>query len=171
MMVELCDSDWQGVQGLARLVLLFQLQENQTPAEKAAARFNIQENAPFDNLLDFVQFMNVVADKSGSHMKSQSDGFTNNEPQAAVWSSKFYYTKRTADILRAIAEKKAEKEAERLRVLEIEEEDRRKRYEIVEHVRKQMEIKEAKQASTVVEDVARKAQKEFLTQSMDAINK
>jgi hypothetical protein len=46
--------------------------------------------------------------------------------------------------LRGIAEKKAEKEAERLRVLEIEEEDRRKRYEIVEHVRKQMEKKEAK---------------------------
>jgi hypothetical protein len=105
-------------------------------------------------MLDFVQFMHVAEEKSNLHIKSQSDGFTT-EP--AQWTSRFYYTKRTADILKAIAEKKAEKEAERLRIQEIEEEDRRKRYEIVDQVRKQIEKKEAIKASTVVEDVARKA--------------
>jgi len=58
------------------------------------------------------------------------------ECDPAVYVAKCYYTKRTADILKAIAEKKAEKEAERLRQLAIEEEDRRKRYEIVDHIRR-----------------------------------
>jgi hypothetical protein len=46
------------------------------------------------------------------------------------------------------------------------EEDRRKRYEIVDHVRGQMAIKDAQVYKTVVEEVAEKAQAQFRQQSM-----
>lgn len=57
--------------------------------------------------------MHITEEKANMHIKSQSEGFTT-EP--AHWTARFYYTKRTADILKAIAEKKAEKEAERVRI-------------------------------------------------------
>ena len=105
----------------------------------------MQENVSFDNLLDFVQFMSLSENKPFDLNKTQTQQSDGTVTEPALWHCKFYYTKRTADILKAIAEKKAEKEAERLRVLEIEEADRRKRYEIVDHVRRQIEKKDAKE--------------------------
>jgi hypothetical protein len=78
-------------------------------------------------------------------------------PNPGVLQARFYYTKRVADNLQAEAEKKAAKEAERQRLADIAEEDRRKRYEIVDHVRGQMAIKDAQEYKTVVEEVAEKA--------------
>ena len=115
------------MQGLARLVLLHKLQELGTPAETAAARFNIPKDVvcPYDCLLDFVQFMELEA-ITKKMQKSE-----------AAWQARLYYTKRCSDTLKAEAVRKAAKEAERLRVLELEEEDRRRRYQVVDHVREQ----------------------------------
>jgi hypothetical protein len=59
--------------------------------------------------------MNITENKN-IDIKSENEGA---EALTPLWNAKFYYTKRTADILKAIAEKKAEKEAERQRVLEL----------------------------------------------------
>jgi hypothetical protein len=71
-----------------------------------------------------------------------------------------------SDALQAEAEKKAAKEAERQRLLDIAAEDRRKRYEIVDKVRAEIAIKDAKEYKSVVEEVAMKAQAEFTQTSM-----
>ena len=98
-----------------------------------------------------------------TNVASQSDGF---QQAQACLKARFYYTNRVADNLQAEAEKKAAKEAERQRLADIVEEDRRKRYEIVDHVRGQMAIKDAQVYKTVVEEVAEKAQAQFRQQSM-----
>ena len=57
--------------------------------------------------------------------------------------------------------KKAAKEAERVRQQQLAEEDRRRRYEIVDHVRSMQDEKEACVQKSVVQEVAEKAQAEF----------
>ena len=77
--------------------------------------------------------------------------------EPSKWTVKLYYTKRIADLLQIEANTKAEKEAKWARLEALEEQDRQKRFEIVDLVRKQMTIKNAKLNNTVVEDVAFKA--------------
>ena len=74
-----------------------------------------------------------------------------------LYQARFYYTKRCADKLKAEAEKKAAKEEQRLRLEAIDNEDKRQRYEIVEHVRNLERKKTKGIQKSVVEEVAEKA--------------
>ena len=113
------------------------MQELGTLPENPAARFTLNKQdgvTPFDCLLDFVQFMEL---EQGSNAKIDVGSDSGVQREVQTRNARLYYTKRVADTLKAEAMRKAAKEAERQRQIELAEEDRRKRYEIVEHVRKQ----------------------------------
>lgn len=79
----------------------------------------------------------------------------------AMLTLKFHYTRRMADILREEAEKEKRIQAEKEAIRKAAEEAHRRKYAIVEQIKKEIAAKEAAVPLSLVDKYAMEAQSEF----------
>lgn len=79
---------------------------------------------------------------------------------------RFYHCRNFACLVRDEAEKQAVIEAVRAKQEAEEAEAKRKKYEIVDKIRHEMQVKDAQEKESLVDSYARQAQQEFLTVSI-----
>ena len=165
--------EWTGTEGLARLVLLQTLAQvapdYSNKIDELEASFDIHGDAPYSCVLDGVQFVQIGL-RSKSTL-SAAPGLRDSVDSALSINNrkfqlKFHYTRRMAEILRQEAEKEARLRQEQERIQAEEDEKRRKKYEIVDKIRAEIEFRDRSEQISLVDKYAADAQREFMAISM-----